>query len=246
MHISTTDQHSIDNRLESSEMKVCSTIDDCTTGDLRLVGGDSEMEGRVEVCNNQRWGTVCDNQWTINNTAVVCRYLGFSDQLEGEFQIVVFSIVHFSFLLDLAHFSSERFGGGTGPVFIDYIHCNGSEWDMWRNCTHFSHHSGCSHNQDVGVQCKPGKAKNYQMINCVKFCPAPCLDGQLRLVDGQDWSSGRAEICSEGRWNTFYASNWTNANSFVFCWELGLSGMYSYLFLRLGQCLILCDSHKAA
>ena len=72
---------------------------------------------------------------------------------------MVFSIVHFSFLLDLAHFSSERFGGGTGPVFIDYIHCNGSEWDMWRSCSHFSHHSGCSHNQDVGVQCKPGKVK---------------------------------------------------------------------------------------
>ena len=91
MHISTTDQHSIGNRLctESSEMKVCSTIDDCTTGDLRLVDGDSEMEGRVEVCNNRRWGTVCDSQWTINHTAVVCRYLGFSDQLEGEFQIVV-------------------------------------------------------------------------------------------------------------------------------------------------------------
>ena len=29
------------------------------------------------------------------------------------------------------------------------------------------HHSGCSHNQDVGVQCKPGKAENYQLI---KLC----------------------------------------------------------------------------
>ena len=100
------------------------------------------MEGRVEVCNNLRWGTVCDSQWTINHTAVVCRYLGFSDQLEGEFQIVVFSIVHFSFLLDLAHVSSERFGGGTGPVFIDYIHCNGSEWYMWKSTTdHGTEHS---------------------------------------------------------------------------------------------------------
>ena len=58
--------------------------DNCTTGDLRLVGGDSEMEGRVEVCNNLRWGTVCDNQWTINHTAVVCRYFGFSDLPVGQ------------------------------------------------------------------------------------------------------------------------------------------------------------------
>ena len=58
--------------------------DNCTTGDLRLVDGDSEMEGRVEVCNNLRWGTVCDSQWTINHTAVVCRYFGFSDLPVGE------------------------------------------------------------------------------------------------------------------------------------------------------------------
>ena len=59
-------------------------VDTCTTGDLRLVDGDSEMEGRVEVCNDRRWGTVCDSQWTINHTAVVCRYLGFSHLLTGE------------------------------------------------------------------------------------------------------------------------------------------------------------------
>ena len=37
------------------------------------------MEGRVEVCVNQMWGTVCNNQWSPAHTRVVCRYLGFND-----------------------------------------------------------------------------------------------------------------------------------------------------------------------
>ena len=55
------------------------TTDNCYDGDVRLVGGETEAEGRVELCNNERWGTVCDNKWTDNHTAVVCRHLGFSD-----------------------------------------------------------------------------------------------------------------------------------------------------------------------
>ena len=61
-----------------------SFTDDCSTGDIRLIGGESEREGRVEVCNNRRWGTVCGKQWTNNHTAVVCRFLGFSDLPTGE------------------------------------------------------------------------------------------------------------------------------------------------------------------
>ena len=33
----------------------------CTIGDFRLVDGDSEMEGRVEVCSNGVWGAVYDS-----------------------------------------------------------------------------------------------------------------------------------------------------------------------------------------
>ena len=57
-------------------------------------------------------------------------------------------------ITDLA---SERFGRGTGPVFIDYINCTGSEGSLWRGCLHFNHYSGCSHDLNVGVQCKPGE-----------------------------------------------------------------------------------------
>ena len=55
----------------------------CQNGDVRLRGGSHYREGRVEVCRNQQWGRVCDDQWDKNDSTVVCRQLGLSE--EGAF-----------------------------------------------------------------------------------------------------------------------------------------------------------------
>ena len=47
----------------------------CTAGELRLIGGSIELEGRVEICLNNEWGTVCDQMWDDIDAGVVCRQL---------------------------------------------------------------------------------------------------------------------------------------------------------------------------
>ena len=51
---------------------------ECEQGDVRLVDGPTEMEGRVEVCVSGYWSIACDSSsyWNgINQAKLICRQL---------------------------------------------------------------------------------------------------------------------------------------------------------------------------
>ena len=106
-----------------------------TDGQLRLVGGSSYNEGRVEVNYNGEWGTVCDDGWWYyNNAYVICRQLGF-----GEYGFSYYG---------------AYFGQGSGPIWLDSVICTGTESKL-ASCGHlgFNVTRSCSHSEDVGVRC---------------------------------------------------------------------------------------------
>uniref|UniRef100_A0A8C5R8V2 SRCR domain-containing protein n=1 Tax=Leptobrachium leishanense TaxID=445787 RepID=A0A8C5R8V2_9ANUR len=101
--------------------------------ELRLAGGSTECEGRVEVKHQGEWGTVCNDYWNvINNAAVVCRQLGCSDSLA---------------------IPTSSFGRGSGRIWMDDVRCTGTESAL-RDCPrHPWGLHNCDHSEDVGVLC---------------------------------------------------------------------------------------------
>ena len=53
------------------------SFSNCTTGEIRLTDGRTQYEGRVEVCINRIWGTVCDSHWDSKGAYAVCHQLGY-------------------------------------------------------------------------------------------------------------------------------------------------------------------------
>ncbi|KAM4628746.1 galectin-3-binding protein B-like [Polymixia lowei] len=109
-------------------------------GDMRLVGGQSLNEGRVEVYLNGEWGTVCDDSWDINEANVVCRYLNFPTAI--------------------AAVAGGVYGQGSGRIFMDDLNCDGTEKDLSHCGFKGWGISDCQHNEDAGVVCERVSTQN--------------------------------------------------------------------------------------
>ena len=49
-------------------------------GEMKLVNGTIQQEGRIEICLNGVWGAICDNGWNTNDAYVFCREIGYNGQ----------------------------------------------------------------------------------------------------------------------------------------------------------------------
>lgn len=60
------------------------------------MGGVSPYEGRVEICEDLEWGTVCDDLWGSADSRVACRQLGYSHStLSGKYDIFMCCIDYY-------------------------------------------------------------------------------------------------------------------------------------------------------
>ena len=59
---------------------------------MRLVDGASPYEGRVDICHNGVWGTICRNSWNYQDAGVVCRQLGFTSVGNRCSSIILYNI----------------------------------------------------------------------------------------------------------------------------------------------------------
>ncbi|XP_071605732.1 putative DMBT1-like protein [Heliangelus exortis] len=100
---------------------------------LRLVSGEDQCSGRVEVFHDGKWGTVCDDNFATESGNVVCKQLGCGEVVS---------------VLDEAYF-----GPGTDDILLSNVQCKGTESQLW-DCENdgWSKHE-CVHDEDVSVIC---------------------------------------------------------------------------------------------
>lgn len=60
----------------------CYESSNCEQGDIRLVDGNSMLEGRIEFCTQGLWGAISTSSWDANDARVVCRQLGLPWECE--------------------------------------------------------------------------------------------------------------------------------------------------------------------
>uniref|UniRef100_A0AAZ3NQ88 SRCR domain-containing protein n=1 Tax=Oncorhynchus tshawytscha TaxID=74940 RepID=A0AAZ3NQ88_ONCTS len=113
-----------------------SSTESTQEGEVRLVGGKHDSEGRVEVYHEGKWGTICDDGWDLAEAQVVCRQLKFPG---------VVSAV-----------TGGTYGEGSGSIWLDDMDCKGTEKSL-SSCSFKGWAlTDCSHKEDAGVVCARG------------------------------------------------------------------------------------------
>ena len=93
----------------------------CETGAVRQVNG-TKLAGRVEVCFNGLWGTVCEfEHWSSLEASVVCRQIGLGSDSSSEF-IDNFLLFILRLRSHSTHWSYDRYNVWCWAINTTYSH----------------------------------------------------------------------------------------------------------------------------
>ena len=129
---------------------MCVYIAVCLDWQSRLVNGSTPNEGRLEICYNNNWRTVCENYWTDAYAEVACRQLGYSTI--GIRYITLITVYDLHHNAGAVHRANAYFGAGNGLILPYYLACRGNESSLADCKTDFV--SCTDHARDVGVICQ--------------------------------------------------------------------------------------------
>uniref|UniRef100_A0A3Q1IDY1 SRCR domain-containing protein n=1 Tax=Anabas testudineus TaxID=64144 RepID=A0A3Q1IDY1_ANATE len=168
---------------------------------IRLSGsGSTQCSGRVEIYHNNTWGTVCDDEWDLNDAMVVCKELNCGAALDAP--------------------PSANFGEGTGQIWLNYVTCSGNERSL-TECQHngFGKHD-CGHSEDVGVICSGEKIFVLSELDSLLISLTNVTKSVRLSGSGSTQCSGRVEIYHNNIWGTVCDDEWDLNDAMVVCREL--------------------------
>uniref|UniRef100_A0A7N4P8C5 Lysyl oxidase homolog n=1 Tax=Sarcophilus harrisii TaxID=9305 RepID=A0A7N4P8C5_SARHA len=176
---------------------------------FRLAGFPRKhYEGRVEIQRAGEWGTICDDDFTLQAAHVLCRELGFTEATGW------------------AH--SAKYGPGTGRIWLDNLNCRGTERSVSECSSRGWGNSDCTHDEDAGVVCKDQRLPGFSDSNII--------EPRLRLKGGARPGEGRVEVLKGGEWGTVCDHKWDLQSASVLCRELGFGSAREALSgARMGQ-----------
>ncbi|CAC5422959.1 Neurotrypsin,Scavenger receptor cysteine-rich type 1 protein M130,Mucin-like protein,Hemicentin-1,Thrombospondin-2,Semaphorin-5A [Mytilus coruscus] len=191
-------------------------------GDLRLVGGNTSRDGRLEVYYNNQWGTVCDDQFDVVDARVACRQLRYSTN-------------------DVEIYTA---GGASSnaKIWMDDLRCTAGNMRL-EDCRRNSWTSNdCSHSEDIGIKCfgkcverrrrcnsptpsARGSACNGTTIQ-TQWCNVVSCPGRYYLysyVGGNTSRDGRLEVYYNNQWGTVCDDQFDVVDARVACRQLRYS-----------------------
>lgn len=190
-------------------------------GDVRLdsLEGSTENVGRVEVYYDGSWGTICDDQFNLDDAHVICRQLGFVQAVNA---------LH-----------RATYGQGNGPIWMDGLRCTGRETRVSDCIFNGWGKHDCSHYEDAAVECQRKVAETPDddiTISLRVTCPPNNVGGKCNTCQEKDGCTtynpnnpagvqGILEAKIKDQWYPVSGDKWRLAEAKVACGQLGYPGV---------------------